>query len=160
MGRFVAAQQFCSTMTDFKESVAWILRRAQERGYTFTMTQRVWTKFLFTKWQTKDIRTRELRSWFPKAWKWASTINKAANTTPERPWKHPRNEDENIRLLLFGRNKPTSSGDQVETENLEQVSRTLLQRWIASLSTLELVPCELYERKKSSRRWVQAWIEQ
>ena len=39
MGSFVAAQQFCSTMADFKESVAWILRRAQERGYTFTMTQ-------------------------------------------------------------------------------------------------------------------------
>jgi len=43
----------------------------------------------------------------------------------------------------------TSAGDQVETENLDQVSRTLLQRWIASLSTLELVPCELYERKKA-----------
>jgi len=147
MGRFVAAQQFCSTMTDFKESVAWILRRAQERGYTFSMTQKVWTKFLFTKWQTKDIRTRELRSWFPKAWAWAATINKAT-TTPEQPWKHPRNEEENVRLSLFGRNRPTS-GAQVETENLDHVSRELLEHWIASLSTLELVPCDLYERKKA-----------
>ena len=108
------------------------------------------------------LQSRELRSWFPKAWAWAATINKAI-TTPEQPWKHPRNEEEDVRLSLVGRNKQvsngcaaegthvggTSAGDQVETENLDQVSRTLLQRWIASLSTLELVPCELYERKKA-----------
>jgi len=46
MGRFVAAQQFCSTITDFKESVVWISRRAQERGYTFT-----------TLFNTKDVCT-------------------------------------------------------------------------------------------------------
>ena len=85
MGRFIAAQQFCSTMADFKQTIAWTLRRAQERGYTFTMTQKVWTKFLFTKWQTKDIRTKELRSWFSKAWEWALNANKSAPA--EQPWQ-------------------------------------------------------------------------
>ena len=147
MGRFVAAQQFCSTMADFKQSVAWILRRAHERGYTFTITQRMWTKFLFTKWQTKDIRTRELRAWFPKAWAWAASANKAT-TSSELPWKHPRNEEESLSLSLFGKNKPTT-GALVATENLQQISHELLQRWIATLSTLELVPCELYQLKRA-----------
>ena len=35
------------------------------------------------------------------------------------------------------------------TENLQQISHELLQRWIATLSTLELVPCELYQLKRA-----------
>jgi len=34
-------------------------------------------------------------------------------------------------------------------ENLEKQSQELLQRWISSLSTLSLVPCELYKVKKA-----------
>ena len=65
MGRFVAAQQFCSTVWDLKQSIAWILRRAVERGFTRKMVEKVWSKFLYTKWQTKDIRTKELRGLVP-----------------------------------------------------------------------------------------------
>ena len=73
MGRLMAAQQFCSTLWDFKQSVAWILRRTVERGFTRKIVEKVWSKFLYTKWQTKDIRTQELRKWFPRAWNWVTT---------------------------------------------------------------------------------------
>ena len=90
MGRLMAAQQFCSTLWDFKQSVAWILRRTVERGFTRKMVEKVWSKFLYTKWQTKDIHTQELRKWFPCAWHWVTTSQLNNVQNKKEPWKHSR----------------------------------------------------------------------
>ena len=49
MGRFVAAMYICSTLSDFKQSVYWILRRAVERKYSYRFCRSVWSKFLFQR---------------------------------------------------------------------------------------------------------------
>ena len=49
MRRFVAAMYICSTLSDFKQSVYWILRRAVERKYSYRFCRSVWSKFLFQR---------------------------------------------------------------------------------------------------------------
>ena len=77
MGRLVHAQETCSHMCDFKESVALIFRHAMWRGYSRRLVQSVWSRFLFQRWHTSDIRVKELRAWFSKAWKYLQASGKA-----------------------------------------------------------------------------------
>ena len=122
MGRFVAAQQFCSTMWDFKQSIAWILRRVVERGFTWKMVEKVWSKFLYTKWQTKDIRTKELRAWFPRAWNWAY-VQQQNPSSSRVQWKHPRDEPLEVQRDLFSAPPPAAIiGTMVNATNAIGVS--------------------------------------
>jgi len=57
-------------------------------------------QILDTKWQTKDIRTKELRAWFPRAWKWMFSQQQfSAGSTGQ--WKHPREEPLEVQRDLF-----------------------------------------------------------
>ena len=42
MGRFVAAQELRSTLSDFKQAVFWTLQRAMERGFADREITRTW----------------------------------------------------------------------------------------------------------------------
>ena len=44
------------------------------------MVEKVWSKYLYTKWQTKEIRTQELRTWFPKLWRWVCQQKQSEGT--------------------------------------------------------------------------------
>jgi len=68
MGRLVHCQETCSHMSDFKESVGSVFRNAMWRGYSRRLIQSVWSRFLLQRWHC-DIRTKELRVWFSKIWK-------------------------------------------------------------------------------------------
>ena len=46
MGRFVACQEACTYLQDFKESVANVVRRALQRHYPKTLVANVWSRFL------------------------------------------------------------------------------------------------------------------
>ena len=90
MGRLEFARMVCSHMGDFKVSVANVFRNAQWRGYSRHLVQSVWSRFLFQRWHSGDIRVRELRVWFPKVWKWlASGTHKA----PPQPWATAKHLD-------------------------------------------------------------------
>ena len=68
MGRLVHCQETCSHMKDFKESVGTVFRNAMWRGYSRRLIQSVWSRFLFQRWHSTDIRVKELRVWFSKVW--------------------------------------------------------------------------------------------
>ena len=70
MGRLVHCQETCSHMKDFKESVGTVFRNALWRGYSRRLVQSVWSRFLFQRWHSTDIRVKELRVWFSKVWKY------------------------------------------------------------------------------------------
>ena len=66
MGRLVHCQETCSHMKDFKESVGSVFRNAMWRGYPRRLVQSVWSRFLFQRWHSVDIRVKELLVWFAK----------------------------------------------------------------------------------------------
>ena len=83
MGRLVNASETCSHMNDFKESVANVFRHALWRGYPRRLVQSVWSRFLFTRWHSTDLRVKELRVWFPKVW---SYLRNTSGAGPPRAW--------------------------------------------------------------------------
>ena len=100
MGRFTACLEACTWMTDFKESVINVLRRAVSRRYPYRLVQSVWSKFLHTRWQAGDIRRRELLVWLREAYMrvdnhyyrnprpgetWEPIYSRTTNTDPARP---------------------------------------------------------------------------
>ena len=64
IGRFVACMEACSHACDLKESVSEVVRHAIWRGFSNTLLDSVWGRFLFQKWNATDIRLPELRAWF------------------------------------------------------------------------------------------------
>ena len=64
LGRLVAAQFCCSTLSDFKQSVFVIACRAVERGYRPHELKTIFRRFLKTKWHAADLRQTELFAWF------------------------------------------------------------------------------------------------
>jgi hypothetical protein len=68
MGRLVAAQRTCSRLDLFQDAVAGILTHAHNRHYPRHLLHSVWTRFLVRYWDAASVTTRELRSWFHKAW--------------------------------------------------------------------------------------------
>ena len=68
MGRLVNAQEVCSRMKDFKESVANIFRHAMWRRYPRRLLQTVWSRFVFHRWLSTDVRVKVPRVWFNKVW--------------------------------------------------------------------------------------------
>ena len=85
MGRLVHCQETCSHMKDFKESVANVFRNAMWRGYPRRLVQSVWSRFLFQRWHSTDIRVKELRVWFAKIW---SFLAKTGNHHRPEPTQH------------------------------------------------------------------------
>ena len=51
-------------MQDFKESVANVARHAIQRNYPRRLLCSTWSRFLQRRWQSADIRGRELLNWF------------------------------------------------------------------------------------------------
>ena len=86
MGRLVHCQETCTHMKDFKESVATVLRHAMWRGYARRLVQSVWSRFLFQRWHSTDVRVKELRVWFPKIWAYLipSAATKGAPSQPKQ----------------------------------------------------------------------------
>jgi hypothetical protein len=82
MGRLVNAQETCSHMKDFKESVANIFRHSMWRGYPRRLVQSVWSRFLFQRWCSTDIRVKELRVWFSKVWSYLMRSGASQRQTP------------------------------------------------------------------------------
>ena len=85
MGRLVNCQETCSHMQDFKESVGNVFRHALWRGYPRRLVQSVWSRFLFQRWHSTDIRTKELPVWFPRVWKYLLKTDCASSQDPVRP---------------------------------------------------------------------------
>ena len=69
-------------MKDFKESVATVLRHAMWRGYARRLVQSVWSRFLFQRWHSTDVRVKELRVWFAKIWTY---LTKCGEKKPPEP---------------------------------------------------------------------------
>ena len=64
MGRYIACQEACGHMQDFKESIANVVRHAIWRSYPMSLITKVWASFLQKRWQSADIRGRELHNRF------------------------------------------------------------------------------------------------
>ena len=62
MGRLVNCQETCSHMKDFKDSAATVFRNALWKCYSRRLVQSVWSRFLFYRWHSTDIRIKELRA--------------------------------------------------------------------------------------------------
>ena len=84
MGRLVHCQETCTHMKDFKESVATVLRHAMWRGYARRLVQSVWSRFLFQKWHSADVRVKELRVWFAKIWAYLTKCGEKKCPEPTR----------------------------------------------------------------------------
>jgi hypothetical protein len=93
MGRLVHCQETCTHMKDFKESVATVLRHAMWRGYARRLVQSVWSRFLFQRWHSTDVRIKELRVWFPKIW--AYLIKSGDKRRPIQPTQSSPSEQTN-----------------------------------------------------------------
>ena len=85
MGRLVHCQETCSHMKDFKESVGMVFRTALWRGYSRRLVQSVWSRFLFQRWHSTDIRVKELRVWFSKVWRYLQSTDCKTRPDPARP---------------------------------------------------------------------------
>ena len=85
MGRLVHCQEACSHMKDFKESVSTVFRNAQWRGYSRRLVQSVWSRFLFQRWHSTDIRVKELRVWFSKVWGYLAKTMGQHRPEPSQP---------------------------------------------------------------------------
>ena len=102
MGRLVHCQETCSHMKDFKESVATVFRHALWRGYPRRLVQSVWSRFLFLRWHSTDIRVKELRVWFGKVWAFLAKTEGLVRPDPNRP-APPLSSSGNSRFLeIFG----------------------------------------------------------
>ena len=85
MGRLVHCQETCSHMKDFKESVGTVFRHALWRGYPRRLVQSVWSRFLFLRWHSTDIRVKELRVWFSKVWAYLAKTEGQSRPDPNHP---------------------------------------------------------------------------
>ena len=107
MGRYIACLEACSHMQDFKESVANIVRHATWRNYPPSLIKSVWARFLQKRWQSADIRGRELINWFKKMMEylWAQGVqNRPPN--PRIPQPSIRNPQDPAFWSTFGRQPP------------------------------------------------------
>jgi hypothetical protein len=84
MGRFVACQEACTYLQDFKESVANVVRRALQRRYPKSLVTSVWSRFLHKRWPSSDIRRKELLGWFRRM---LDYLYKRGETRPPDPVK-------------------------------------------------------------------------
>ena len=84
MGRLVHCQETCSHMKDFKEYAANSFRHAMWRGYPRRLVQSVWSRFLFQRWCSTDIRGKELRLWFGKDWGYLQKTGGSQRPDPTR----------------------------------------------------------------------------
>ena len=108
MGRLVHAQETCSHMCDFKDSVAQIFRHTMWRGYSRRLVQSVWSRFLFQRWHASDIAVKELRAWFSRVWSYLSRQGPRAPAThsPVPPISQGSAPSDAIYLSTFGIPQP------------------------------------------------------
>ena len=132
MGRFVAAMYICSTLSDFKQSVYWVLRRAVERKYSYRLCRSVWSKFLFQRWEAQDIRAPELREWFAKAWDAAERQNKKQNSKTGI-WSLPHRLPLEAYMDLFG-----ASVEKVQKQQRPRPPHTFVPRSSEAARSVDL----------------------
>ena len=102
-GRFVACLDACNFMQDFKESVGNVLRHAIWRHYPRRLVEATWSRFLFQRWQAGDIRKKELKGWFHKAWQYFINHNRASpNIRIAQEPVRPRENVNSTFLSIFG----------------------------------------------------------
>ena len=68
MNTLYAAMETANYLTDFKESVAHVIRREVGQHLKMEQTVKVFSNFLPTKLQAGDIRKLELMRWFRSTW--------------------------------------------------------------------------------------------
>jgi hypothetical protein len=84
MGRLVAAQRTCSRLDLFQDAVAGIMTHAHSRQYPRRLMHSVWSRFLAKYWDAAAVSTKELRSWFHKAWNQVvAASNSSGHTRPQ-----------------------------------------------------------------------------
>ena len=144
MGRFVTCMEACSHMHDFKDSVSTVVRHSLWRGYTSTLLDSVWGRFLFQKWQATDFRLPELRAWFRKLIPYLQrTFPQTPRTAPMPPIRQgTQNPDF---LKLFGRPPPPSSNATLNVSHTATNARTdsILQSLPACARTTEALKTTL-----------------
>jgi hypothetical protein len=107
MGRYIACLEACSHMQDFKESVANVVRHATWRNYPQSLIKSTWTRFLQRRWQSADIRNKELINWFKTMTQFLRSqgvTNRPPNArVPQPPVRSPENPQF---WAAFGRQAP------------------------------------------------------
>ena len=124
MGRLVHCQETCSHMKDFKESVGNVFRNAMWRGYPRRLVQSVWSRFLFQRWHSTDIRVKELRVWFSKIWTFLSKTGGQTRPDPSQHAETLRSLEPSSFLQVFGipRNKEAKPKPKPAPSNPRQAS--------------------------------------
>ena len=102
MGRLVHCQETCSHMKDLKESVGMVFRNALWRGYSRRLVQSVWSRFLFQRWHSTDIRVKELRVWFSKVWGYLAKTVCNQRPEPSQPVPNVGSASDSRFLQIFG----------------------------------------------------------
>ena len=99
MGRLVNCQEVCSHTKAFKESVGVVFRNAMWRGYPRRLVQSVWSRFLFQRWHSVEIRVKELLVWFSKIWSFLAKKDGRKILKPKKPAVPLKDLDGSIAIL-------------------------------------------------------------
>ena len=102
MGRLVHCQETCSHMSDYKMAVTTVFRNAMWRGYPQRLVQSVWSRFLFQRWHSTDIRVKPLRTWFLKVWQFLLKNDGNMKPDPNRTAPSLNDIERSKFLQLFG----------------------------------------------------------
>ena len=121
MGRYIACQEACSHVQDFKESVANVVRHATWRNYPASLIKSVWARFLQKRWQSADIRGKEMVNWFKRMMEYLRSQgvhNRPPN--PRIPQPPIRNPQDPAFWATFGRQPPPPPPPPRATQDMPQ----------------------------------------
>ena len=140
MGRFVACQEACTYLQDFKESVANVVRRALQRHYPKTLVANVWSRFLHTRWPSGDIRRRELMNWFRRLVTYLERHGDARAPAPEQRLAPIRPSPLTLDFLrVFGVNSNSQSAVR-QRNHQSHGSQNIASPDVCSLEPPQLLP--------------------
>jgi ubiquitin C-terminal hydrolase len=75
-GQFVRCQRICNRLSTFKEAVGRVTLQAIRRGYPVRVMRNVFDRFLRERWHTRDVLFGELRAWYRRCLRWATSTNR------------------------------------------------------------------------------------
>ena len=150
MGRLVHCQETCSHMKDFKESVGSVFRNAMWRGYPRRLVQSVWSRFLFQRWHSVDIRVRELRVWFAKVWSFLARNGAQKVPNPLKP-SLPLSAMEGSIAVLGVVTSSSNSGmdcDPLDSAVLVFMANVAVSSYLISSSCTSVVPLQQQQQQQ------------
>ena len=149
MGRLVHCQETCSHMKDFKESVGSVFRNAMWRGYPRRLVQSVWSRFLFQRWHSVDIRVKELRVWFAKIWSFLARNGAQKVPNPLKP-SLPLSAMEGSIAVLGVVTSSSNSGmdcDPLDSAVLVSMANLAVSSYLISSSCTSVVPLQQQQQQ-------------